>query len=243
MTLYYLAIAFNVWMIVDAIRRRAEFYWYLIILFVPFGSLIYFALVKVKDWKSGKPALPSKSAGGIEELRKKLVLTPSVANKLELADALEAAERHDEAAPLFREVLSQADDNKQALHGLARCEMGAGNFAAAVDHFDRLLNLDNAYRDYSAALDYAEALWQNGQRDDAIDLLTGLVGVSTRVNHHVALAHYLSTDGRTPRAREVLEKGLSNFDSSPDFVRRRDEKWAKRAQKMLDELPSRELPA
>lgn len=236
MALYYLAIAFNIWMIIDAIRRRAEFYWYLIILFVPFGSLIYFALVKVKDWNLGQRKLVPAAGKNIEALERQLELTPSVTNKLELADALEAADRHQEAASLFREVLRQDENDKQALHGLARCEMSAGDFGSAVEHLDRLLNLDNAYRDYAAALDYAEALWQNGQREDTIDLLTGLTNVSTRVNHHVALAHYLKADGRDARAREVLEQGISHFDASPPFVRRRDDKWAKRAKKMLLEL-------
>jgi hypothetical protein len=233
--LYYAASAFTIWMIVDAIRRRAEYYWYLIILFVPFGSLIYFALVKVKDWNFRR-SLPGAGQKGILRLRSKLAETPSVANKLELADALESSERFDEAEPLFREVLSQDPDNLQSLHGLARCAMSDGRFVDAVEHLEKLLSQDNAYRDYSAALDYAEALWQNGQRDDTIEVLEGLVAVSTRVNHHVALAHYLNEDGRIARAREVLERGLANWETSPDFVQRRDEKWARRAKKMLAEV-------
>ena len=41
---------FSVWMIFDAIRRGAELYWYLVILLLPFGALIYFLLVKVRDY-------------------------------------------------------------------------------------------------------------------------------------------------------------------------------------------------
>ncbi len=224
-------------MIVDAIRRRADYYWYLIILFLfpPVGSLIYFALVKVKDWKVAR-ALPGAGQKNIARLRSKLAETPSIANKLELADALESAERFEEAEPIFREVLSQDPDNLQSLHGLARCAMSDGRFGEAVEHFEKLLEQDNAYRDYSAALDYAEALWQNGQRDDTIEVLEALVGVSTRVNHHVALAHYLREDGREARARQVLERGLANWETSPDFVQRRDEKWARKARKMLAEV-------
>ena len=235
MFLYYAASAFTIWMIIDAIRRRAEYYWYLIILFVPFGSLIYFALVKVKDWDLGR-RLPGAGTKDVSRLHRKLQETPSVANKLELADALEGAERFQEAEPLFREVLEQDPGNLQSLHGLARCAMSDGRFDEAVEYLEKLLGEDNAYRDYGAALDYAEALWRNGQRDDTIEVLEGLVAISTRVNHHVALAHYLQEDGRTARAREVLERGLANWETSPDFVQRRDEKWARRARKMLAQL-------
>ena len=114
--------------------------------------------------------------------------------------------------------------------------MSDGRFDEAVEYLEKLLGEDNAYRDYGAALDYAEALWRNGQRDDTVEVLEGLVAISTRVNHHVALAHYLQEDGRTARAREVLERGLANWETSPDFVQRRDEKWARRARKMLAQL-------
>ena len=76
----------------------------------------------------------------------------------------------------------------------------------AIEELARLMELDPAYRDYSAALDYAEALWQAGQRDDAIGLLTGLVGVSKRINHRMALAHYLKEQGDPVTARRILEQ-------------------------------------
>jgi len=114
--------------------------------------------------------------------------------------------------------------------------MGRGRFNAAVERLDRLLRLDNAYRDYSAALDFAEALWSNDQRKDALEVMQGLASVSTRINHQVALAHYLIEDGQAARAREVLEGGLNSFDTSPAFVKKRDESWASRAEKMLKGL-------
>ena len=233
MFFYYAAIAFNIWMVFDAIRRKAEFYWLLIILFVPLGSLIYFALVKVRGWDP-RGVLKQVAAGpDIDVLRQQLDETPSVANKLTLADALEARDECNQASPLYEDVLRGDPDNKQALHGLARSEMGRGNFSEAVERLDRLLRLDNSYRDYSAALDYAEALWNNGQREDTIEVMEGLARVSTRINHQVALAHYLIEDGRAARAREVLDEGLSSYETAPDFVKKRDQSWAERAQKML----------
>jgi hypothetical protein len=240
---YYVAIAFTVWMIVDAIRRRAEFYWFLIIIFfAPIGSVIYFAVVKVKDYDlsklgklgrmSGRLSVPAQG-DPIASLERAHEETPSVANKLALADALEVAQRYDQAMPRYREVLGRDRDDKQALHGLARCLLGTGKPAEAAEQLERVMELDSAYRDYSAALEYAEALWQADRRDDAIDLLTGLASVSTRINHRVALAHYLLEDKRVDRAREVLTHALTEYESSPAFVKRRDSDWARRAQTML----------
>ena len=234
--LYYIGIAFSIWMIVDAVRRRAEFYWFLIIIFLPFGSLLYFALVKLKDYDLGRLTrrLPAGGAGkDIAKLESAVTETPSVANKLALADALEERKRYTEATPLYREVLARDDEDKQALHGLARCLLDSGEPVEAAEHYEKLLLQDRAYRDYSAALEYAEALWQSGRADDTIDLMTGLVGVSPYINHRLALAHYLSLHGRPERAREVLHEALEDYDKSPQFVKRRDRDFARRAKKML----------
>jgi len=48
--LLILSYAFSVWMIVDAYRRGASHFWYLIIFF-PFGEWIYFFMVKRHDYQ------------------------------------------------------------------------------------------------------------------------------------------------------------------------------------------------
>jgi hypothetical protein len=237
---YYLAIAFHVWMIVDAVRRRAEFYWFLIIVFLPFGSVIYFFMVKLRDFR-GAPALTSKSKPqsgrpALPELRQLALEIPSFHNKLTLADALEEKDEYVEAEPLYRQILAREPENKPALHGLARCLLGLGRPAEACEKLAQLMELDSGFRDYSAALDYAEALWQSSQGQDAVDLLRGLVSVSSRVNHRVALAHYLSLHSGPDAARAELEAALREFGDLPAFAQKRDRKWADRAQKMLREL-------
>ena len=237
---YYLAIAFHVWMIVDAVRRRAEFYWYLIIVFLPFGSLVYFFMVKLRDARGAPPALPNPKPArpALPELRQLALEIPSFQNRINLADALEEQEQYVEAEPLYRQILAREPESKPALHGLARCLLGLGRPAEACEKLAELMALDSGFRDYSAALDYAEALWQSNQGQDAVDLLRGLVRVSSRVNHRVALAHYLSLHSGPAAAREELEAALREYQDLPAFAQKRDRKWADRAQKMLRELGS-----
>lgn len=238
---YYLAIAFHVWMIVDAVRRRAQFYWFLIIVFLPFGSLVYFFMVKLRDVR-GTPALTPKpqapARASLPELRQLALEIPSFHNRINLADALEEQEMYVEAEPLYRQILAREPENKPALHGLARCLLGLGRPAEACEKLAELMNQDSGFRDYSAALDYAEALWQSNQGQDAVDLLRGLVRVSSRVNHRVALAHYLSLHSGPEAARAELEAALREYQDLPAFAQKRDRKWADRAQKMLRELGS-----
>jgi hypothetical protein len=239
--LYYIGIGFWIWMIVDAIRRKAPFYWFLILVFVPFGSVIYFALVKVRDYDFGKlaGAVPTPElAGELEKLEQAAAESPSVVNKLALADALGSRERYEQAIPIYREVLARNSEDKQALHGIARSLLSSGNPAQATEHYEQLLTLDRSYNDYEAALDYAEALWQAGRPEETIELLSGMASVSRYINHRLALAHYLSAHGDKPRARAVLDEALTEYEQSPEFVKRRDKSWAARARKMLTAVQS-----
>ena len=45
-----LSYAFSLWMIIDAYKRGAEHYWYLIIFF-PLGEWVYFFMVKIHDFE------------------------------------------------------------------------------------------------------------------------------------------------------------------------------------------------
>lgn len=234
-----LLLLFTIWMIVDAIRRRAEFWWFLvIIMFPPLGALAYFFMVKLEDYNSGglRRAFSGAPSGSLSELAYRAQETPSVANKLAFANALAGAERYGEASDVYRDVLRKDDANKQALHGLARSLLGAGKSADACEYFHRLLEMENSFADYSAALDYAEALWQSGQTEDAIEVLTALVRVNSRINHRVALGHYLSLNQRKEEARGVLELALRDHEHAPDFIKRRDRKWAIRAEQIMREL-------
>ena len=49
MILLYLNLAFKIWMLIDAGRRRIDSYWYFIIV-MPFGAIIYFFSVKIHDY-------------------------------------------------------------------------------------------------------------------------------------------------------------------------------------------------
>lgn len=233
------ATCFYVWMMVDAIRRRAPYYWYLIILFVPFGALIYFGFIKLPELM-GRNRAPSPAFRGsgpsLEDVAELARQTPSELNKLAFADKLAETERFPEAVGRYRDVLRQNRDSKEALHGLARVLLAMGRPLEAVEELATLMELDPEYRDYSAALDYAEALWQAGKHEDTIGLLSGLVRVSKRINHRMALAHYLKERGDSVTARSELDQALRDFASSPDFVQRRDQRWAERARKLLAEL-------
>lgn len=231
---------FSFWMVTDAIRRRSGVLWILLILiFPPWGGLVYLLALKLSDSKqasrylgSARPNGPGASemptAGGST--------AQSGEPALDVADQLEAQQRYGEAALIYRKTLDRGQPEPRALHGLARCLVELGKGDEALECFATLMELNPRYRDYGAALEYAEALHRSQRSEDAIGLLGGLVEETGRINHRLALAHYLQSEGQLDRARETLQAALEQFDASTEKSRIESSHWHRRVLDMLEDI-------
>jgi len=92
------------------------------------------------------------------------------------------------------------------------------------------------YRNYAAALEYAEALHRAGRDLDAADLLEGMVAETGRPNHRLALAHYCEAAGQTTRAQHVLSEALVAYASSPAHDQAVNRRWQRRISDKLHDL-------
>lgn len=239
MLLYILISAFTIWMIIDAARRHVDWYWFLIIIFfTPIGGLIYFFAVKAKDFRAPvvADALPGPSGPSLPQLRQAAAESPSIANRLAYAEALRAERKYKDAIAEYEFVLQRDNKSRQALHGIALSLLELEAPAEAVTHLSKLMDVDARYRDFAAAMDYAEALWLDGRRELALEVLEDLATTSTRIDHSLAYANYLALADQTSKAREVLETALKDYEQSPNFVQRRDRSTARDAEKLLAQL-------
>lgn len=231
--------AFQIWMLVDAWKRRAPLHWYFIIVLMPFGAVFYLVMVKLRDLRLGASAR-SPSMGNLRDTGP---LDPTEARPespdLDRADALEENERYLEAEPIYRGALTQNNDDKRAILGLARCLAGSGRAAESLAHFERLLEMDREYAGYGAALDYADALWAADQKNDTIELLESLAKMTGRINHRLALAHYLAEFGRTEHAINELEDALKAATAPDAPFSDRHRRWIEMGQAMLEDLAAR----
>ena len=228
--------AFQIWMLVDSIRRRSPFYWSLAVFLLPVAAFVHFLRIKLPELNRRRRAGGNPASPTLEELAELARQTPSEQNRLAFADKLSELLRFSEAIGRYRDVLRSNRECKEALHGLARAFLNLGRPLEAVEELATLMELEPEFRDYTAALDYAEALWQAGKQEDTIGLLTGLVSVTKRINHRVALAHYSKERGDSITARNELDLALSEFASLPEPQRVREQGWADRARKQLAEL-------
>jgi hypothetical protein len=230
--------AFSFWMVADSIRRRRSLGWVMVILLMrPYGGLIYLVWRKVSESPRGRALLGKAAPSLVSPVgsapRASIGASPP---SLDAADQLEEQLRFSEAAAIYRQVIGQDAMNARALHGLARCLVELHQPDDALQKYEALMAVDPRFRNYSAALEYAEALHQSGRAADAIELLEGLVQETGRLNHRLALAHYCQVAGQTARARGVLSEALAAYDSSPAPEQEANRHWQRRIADKLAEL-------
>jgi hypothetical protein len=235
--LYCVQTIFTIWMLVDAVRRRSPSYWY-IVLFAPFGPLVYFLAVKIDDYdlSAVKRFFAFERAPSIDDLRHAFRESASFANRIQLAKALHDAGQFEEAAELFAGAVDAHPNDAEALFGLGRCKIELGEAAEAIAPLARLFGIKPGYRDFEAALDYAKALGADARDEEAIETLETILKASPRVPHALYLAEALLQKNEVERARTHLERSLRDYDQSPPFVRRRDRSAARRAKELFGRL-------
>ena len=145
---------FTIWMLIDAYRRQAEIYWFLIILLLqPVGSIVYFFVVLLPELRLVRnvnfAALFQRRAS-LEELTYRAEQTPTLTNHLLLAQRLLELHRPAEAVPHLQAALKTEPDHASCLFALAQCRQALGEHDAASALLDKLLARDPRWSNYTA---------------------------------------------------------------------------------------------
>ena len=224
---------FTIWMLADAAQRQAGYQWYIIIM-MPFGPIIYFLMVKLNDpdMRALKRKLLTKKTTA-KQIEYNARVSPSVHNKLLLAECRHDQGQIEEAAELFREVIASDPNDKRALHGLGVCLSKLEQIPEAIDVFERTIAADFSYSDYDACTDLATLYWEHDQQSKTVELLERVVKKSHRLSHVTQLAHYLLKLERKDEAKKLLERGLEDYQNSPRYVQKQARRWGREARKLL----------
>ena len=230
--------AFTIWMLVDAYRRRAENFWYYVILLgQAVGALVYFFAVLLPELRRrarGQPWFQRRET--IAELQYRVNETPTLANHLALARRLMEKGRHAEAEPHLTAALKREPDHATALHCLATCHLTAGRPAEAVPLLERVIARDARWSDYAAWHTLVEAKSAAGDSAGAVDRCRDLVRLAPTMHHHCLLAEQLVACDRPDEARGLLDKCLQDHAYAPAPARRRDRRWAGEAKRLQKQV-------
>jgi hypothetical protein len=213
MMLYLLVIAFQVFCIVDVIRRGRSTIWIMALVFLPLASGIAYFIVEILPGLQGHRhvrAARQKIADTIDperELRaaqQALDVADTMANRIRVADALTALGRHAEALPLYRSGVGARPDFRTG-EKLARSlyfNDRPQDALAAVDALPKVIGQSDIDR---VSLLRARILEDLGRSDEALGIYADIVDRLPGDEARCRYAALLLKLGRRAEARQVLE--------------------------------------
>lgn len=242
--LYYLSWIFKVWMLVDVYQRRAEGFWFFVILFVPAGEFIYFFVVKLPDFRGMERSLARQFELGqgrsVKAMRQAVAEAPSVVNLLTLATTLYDRKAFEEASALYTQILESHRDELSALHGLGLCLLARDQPQAALEPLRRAVDIEPTFLGNAACRSLIVAEWRSGLREEAVAQLETLVARDGRTQHRAMLGEYLIALGRRDEAKTILAAARTHFEGSPGYVRRTNRTAYRDVRRLLASLEADE---
>ena len=225
--------------ILHFVRRRPDTYWiWIILMFGGVGALIYMALEVVPDaglLRGSFQVFPRRKR--IRELEGLVLDNPSIGNYEELGDLYLDDQQFARARECFDRVLAKSA-SIDPFYRRALCELALQDFPAAAADLQQVITREPKYDYQRAAGLTAHVLAKLGQREKAEALFTDVTKTSTLSETEYNYACFLAAEGRASEAREWAERILRKKATMPDYIRRRERPWFRKARALLKRLPA-----
>jgi hypothetical protein len=232
------AIALRVIAIIHFIRRRPDFFWIWVILFHWVGALVYIFVEVVPDaglLRGSFQAFPRRRR--INELNRIVLDNPSAGNYEELGLLYLDDGDFAQARAAYDEAISSRTDHPDPFYRRGVAEVELGDFAAAVPDLERAIRADPNYDFHRGIGLLAHAYAQAGQLDKADALFQQATRISTLSETYYNYALFLQSQGRDVGARDWAKKILDKRPTMPNYQRRRERPWFRKANALIARLP------
>jgi hypothetical protein len=221
--------------IVHFIRRRPDWFWLFIIIFLGgWGALIYIAVEMVPDaglLRQSFKVFPRRRR--IHELESAVLDNPSAGNYEELGDLYLEEGKYSRARQCFDKSISARPDSPDPFYRRGIAEIQLGDFPAAVLDLERVVAGDPEYDFHRAPALLAHAYAHTGQPEKAEALFQQVTKISTASETYYNYATFLSSQGRNAEARQWAQRILAKKPTMPGYLRRRERPWFRRANALL----------
>lgn len=226
--------------ILHFVRRRPETYWlFIIIMGGGLGALIYILVEVIPDaglLRSTFQVFPRRRH--IKQLQAAIIDNPSVGNYEELGDLYLEDKKYPQARECYDKVIAARADSPDAYYRRALAALELNDYAAAVADLEIVVARDPKYDYQRAAGLLANALGKTGHPDRALALFADVTELSTLSETQYNYAALLADQGRTAEAREWADKILRKKPTMPNYLRRRERPWFRKAKALLKRVTS-----
>jgi hypothetical protein len=230
--------AFQLWMLIDAFRRR-EWLWALFIFAFPgFGTIWYFFWVY-----RGSPSatrgfeLPgAHDRKRIKELQAQIHHLDKAHHYSQLGDIYFQQGKLDKAEGCYRAALERDLEDIDTRAHFGQCLLRQKRASEALPLLEGVV-AENPKHEYGySMMALAEALAAVGQTDRAISVWERITDQHSYARARVQLAElYLAKNQREP-ARVQIEEVLADDIHTPAFQRKRDRVWIGRAKRLRGQV-------
>lgn len=223
--------------ILHFVRRRPETYWlWIILMFGGVGALIYIVIEVIPDaglLRGTFQVFPRRKR--IKELEGLVLDNPSVGNFEELGDLYLDDGQFAKARECFDKVLAKTE-SVDPFYRRALCELALSDLPAAAADLERVVTREPKYDYQRAAGLRAHVLAKIGETVKADALFADVLQTSTLSETQYNYACFLAAAGRKGEAREWADRILRKKATMPDYIRRRERPWFRKAKALLKKL-------
>lgn len=221
--------------ILHFVRRRPDTYWLWIILIGGgLGALVYIAIEVLPDaglLRSTFQVFPRRRH--IKQLQAAIIDNPAIGNYEELGDLYLEDKKYAQARDCYDKVIAARADSCDAYYRRALAALEMNDYAAAVSDLEVVVARDAKYDYQRAAGLLAHTLGKTGHPDRALALFADVTQLSTLSETQYNYAALLAEQGRPAEAREWAEKILRKKPTMPNYLRRRERPWFRKANALL----------
>lgn len=233
-----LVLLFNLWMIIDAIRKR-EWPWVLYMFLMPGLAAVWYFFHMFRGPTSRGFELPGASdRRRIKELQAQIHHLDKAHHHSQLGDVYFQQGKYAKAEVCYRAAMERDGNDPDTRAHFGQCLLRQKRAAEARPLLEGVLR-DNPKHDYNhTAMAYAETLTALGETANALKSWEYVVANNSYPRAKVQLAELCATQGQSELARAQLKDVLADDPHAPAYQRRRDRVWVSRARALLRKLPS-----
>lgn len=234
----FLMLAFNLWMIIDAIRKREWIWAGIMFIFPGISTLFYFFYIFRGPTAMRGFELPgAQSRRRIKELQAQIHHLDKAHHHSQLGDVYFQQGKLDKAEACYRAALERDPKDPDTQAHLGQCLLRLKRPAEAKPLLQAVLR-ENPRHEYNyTAMAYAETLAALGETEDALKSWQYVVANNSYPRAKVQLAELYLAKNQPDLARTELQAVLAEDPHAPAFQRKRDRVWVSRAKSLMGKLP------
>jgi hypothetical protein len=169
----------------------------------------------------------------LRRLQDEAQVTQNVASHQRYAEELLRHDRFQEAAAVYRKILTGLyEHDPDLMLGLARAQFGGGDPSAARATLDEAIGRNPQFRSPEGHLLYARALEAEGNAEKALTEYQVLATSYPGAEAAVRFAQLLKAQGRVEESRTVAKELLEQARIAPAHYRRAQRDWLDSAQRL-----------